>query len=127
MRRFSRPPGRWADRPLGLARAVTGDVRIQFDVPARMRDGTMLRADIYRPEDGGPWPTLLSRTPYGKGDPREQLVAGLDPVETARRGFVVVVQDTRGRYASEGEWRPFVFERQDGYDSVEWAARLPGS
>jgi uncharacterized protein len=100
-------------------------VTVEFDVPAKMRDGTTLRANLYCPEGEGPWPTLLTRTPYEKNTPT--VAATLDPVRAAREGFLVVVQDTRGRFASEGEWTPFRFERQDGYDSVEWAARLPGS
>ncbi|HEY1853306.1 MAG TPA: CocE/NonD family hydrolase [Solirubrobacterales bacterium] len=101
------------------------EVSIEFDVPARMRDGVTLRANVYRPETGGPWPTLLTRLPYGKDLP--PVVSILDPVQTARRGFMVVIQDTRGRFASDGEWKPFAYEREDGYDSVEWAAGLPGS
>jgi putative CocE/NonD family hydrolase len=100
-------------------------VAVEFDVPTRMRDGVTLRANVYRPEGTGPWPTLLARTPYGKD--LAQHVSWLDPVQAARRGFLVVVQDTRGRYASDGVWDPFRFERQDGYDAVEWAAKLPGS
>jgi uncharacterized protein len=63
--------------------------------------------------------------PLRQGEPVES--ATLDPVKTARRGFMVVVQDTRGRFTSDGDWTPFGPERLDGYDSVEWAARLPGS
>lgn len=100
---------------------------IELDVPARMRDGVTLRANVYRPDAPGRWPTLLARTPYGKDDHRQAVWCGLDPVQTARRGFVVVVQDTRGRFASGGEWEPFRFERRDGYDSVQWAATLAGS
>jgi len=97
----------------------------EFNVPARMRDGTVLRANVYRPEGSGPWPVLLTRLPYLKDLP---IVANiLDPIQTARRGFIVVIQDTRGRFASEGEWRPFRYEREDGFDSIEWAAKLPGS
>jgi uncharacterized protein len=103
------------------ARGVT----VEFDVPAPMRDGVVLRANVYRPEGEGPWPTLLMRLPYGKDVPEE--LPWLDPIQTAARGFMVVVQDTRGRFASEGEWIPLHFEREDGYDTVEWAARLPGS
>src|SRR2546425_195460 len=97
----------------------------EIDLPARMRDGTTLRANVYRPEGDGPWPTLLTRLPYGKDD--AGVLTVLDPVQAARRGFMVVIQDCRGRFASEGEWIPFWFEEQDGYDTVEWAARLPGS
>ncbi len=102
---------------------AAGNVTIEFDVPAQMRDGVTLRANVYRPDGDGPWPTLLTRTPYWKDD----LQGWLDPVQTARRGFMVVVQDTRGRFASDGEWAPLRFEREDGYDTVEWAAKLPGS
>jgi len=90
-----------------------------------MRDGVTLRADVYRPEGDGPWPTLLARTPYDKDSPF--LLMMFDPLRAARDGFMVVVQDTRGRFESEGDWTPFRHERLDGYDSVEWAARLPGS
>ncbi len=106
---------------------VVEEVLVQVDVPARMRDGTMLRANIYRPPGSGPWPTLLTRTPYGKDRQAMNVWCGLDPVQAARRGFVVVTQDVRGRYASDGEWEPFRSEREDGFDTVEWAAALPGS
>jgi uncharacterized protein len=102
-----------------------GGVTVQFDVPARMRDGVTLRANVYRPEGDGPWPTLLTRLPYDKDD--YELLTWMDPTQVAREGFLVVVQDTRGRFGSDGEWSPFQYERQDGYDTVEWAARLPGS
>jgi uncharacterized protein len=102
-------------------------IKVDFDVPARMRDGVILRADVYRPEGEGPWPTLLVRTPYGKGVLSEMQWNGVSPVEASRRGFMVVIQDTRGRFASEGEWEPLRFEAQDGADTVAWAARLSGS
>ncbi len=105
----------------GGRRAVT----VEVDVPARMRDGVVLLANVFRPAgDDGPWPVLLNRTPYDKTVASQLLI---DPVVAAQRGFIVVVQDTRGRFASEGEWSPLQFEREDGHDSVEWAAGLPGS
>ncbi|MDP4505035.1 CocE/NonD family hydrolase [Nonomuraea turcica] len=61
---------------------------------------------ITRPGGTGPWPVLLSRLPYGKQSPMVAMV--LDPAAAARRGFMVVLQDTRGRFASEGEWGPRV-------------------
>jgi uncharacterized protein len=103
---------------------MTG-LTIARDVPAPMRDGVVLRANVYRPADPGPWPTLLARTPYGKDRPG--ATAWLDPVRAAAVGFMVVIQDTRGRFSSDGVWEPFRFEADDGYDTVEWAARLPGS
>lgn len=101
------------------------EIQIEFDVPAEMRDGTVLRADVYRPGGSGPWPVLLSRLPYGKQLPL--LAAVLDPLAAARRGFMVVIQDTRGRFASEGKWEPWTHEENDGYDTVRWAAALPGA
>jgi X-Pro dipeptidyl-peptidase (S15 family)/Multicopper oxidase len=79
-------------------------VMVELDVPARMRDGVTPRAHVYRPEGDGLWPVLLERTPYGRDQP--QLLAWLEPVATARKGFIVGLQDTRGRFGSEGEsWR----------------------
>jgi putative CocE/NonD family hydrolase len=101
------------------------EVTIQTDVPAVMRDGTTLMSNVYRPADGGPYPVLLARMPYGKDLPFNATY--LDPVRVARRGYIVAIQDVRGRYASEGKFTPFVREFEDGYDSVEWAAKLPGS
>jgi len=100
------------------------EIRIELDVAATMRDGTVLRADVYRPASDGPFPVLLSRLPYDKN----VFDAGyLDVKALVRAGYIVVIQDTRGRFTSEGEWLPWKHEREDGYDSVEWAASLPGS
>ena len=96
------------------------EITIERDVKAKMRDGVILRADIYRPKDDGRFPVLLERTPYDK--------AGSDiGARAAARGYVVVVQDVRGRYTSDGEWYPFLHESNDGYDTVEWVAALPYS
>ena len=96
-------------------------VAIKNGVEAKMRDGTILRADIYRPKADGKFPVLLERTPYDKQGSRDFAVKG------ASRGYVVVVQDVRGRYTSDGDWYPFKNESNDGYDTVEWAATLPYS
>ncbi len=101
------------------------EVLVQQDVPATMRDGATLMANVYRPAAGGPYPVLLTRLPYGKDLPFNTTY--FDPLKAARAGYIVAVQDVRGRYASEGSFTPFVREFEDGYDSVEWAARLPGS
>ncbi|HEX9036878.1 MAG TPA: CocE/NonD family hydrolase [Ktedonobacterales bacterium] len=100
-------------------------VSVEFDAPARMRDGVILRANIYRPSDGLEHPVLLTRLPYGKDLPIGASV--IDPVQAARRGYVVVVQDVRGTFSSEGDWYPIAHEADDGQDSVAWAAQLPGS
>ena len=96
-------------------------VIIERGVPATMRDGVVLKADVYRPDAPGKFPVLLERTPYNKD-------GGLDfGVKAAERGYVAIIQDVRGRYTSKGEWYPFKYESQDGYDTVEWAAKLPYS
>jgi putative CocE/NonD family hydrolase len=100
-------------------------ITTQFDVPAPVRNGTILRANIYRPAAEGRWPVLLTRLPYGKDLPLGSAI--LDPVQAARRGYVVVVQDTRGRFASDGDWYPFRAEADDGVDTIAWAAELPCS
>jgi putative CocE/NonD family hydrolase len=98
-------------------RAIT----IDFDVEATMRDGTVLRANVCRPTGEGRWPVLLRRTPYGK-----EAEANFDAaVAAARRGYVVIIQDTRGRFASDGEWYPWRAEAEDGFDTIAWAAALP--
>jgi len=104
-------------------RADTGkyEVTVQRNVAAKMRDGATLRADIYRPKAEGKFPVLLVRTPYDKTG---TINFGL---RAAARGYVVIAQDVRGRFTSEGEWYPFKNESLDGYDTVEWAATLPYS
>ncbi|WP_280276664.1 CocE/NonD family hydrolase [Nocardia wallacei] len=102
-----------------------GQAAIEFDLPVPMRDGVVLRADVYRPSGAGPWPVLVQRTPYDKTSPMAGFV--LDTLKAVRRGYIVVQQDTRGRFASDGEWLPWAHEHADGYDTVEWAANLPGS
>ena len=108
-----------------MTRSTRTELSVARDVPARMRDGVMLRANVYRPAGPGPWPTLVARTPYGKDLPGAS--AWLDPVRAVAAGFIVIVQDVRGRFASDGGWEPLLHEADDGYDTVEWAARLPGA
>jgi len=105
----------------GTAGAESYGVTVEHNATAVMRDGTKLRADIYRPKAEGKFPVLLVRTPYDK---TQEMEFG---VKAAARGYVVVAQDVRGRFQSEGDWYPFKNESQDGYDTVEWAAALPYS
>lgn len=98
-------------------------VVVDKDVPVPMRDGTVLRADVYRPADDGEHPVLLGRTPYGK----DTWGRWIDPVRTAGEGFVVVINDLRGAFASDGEFLPFFSDITDGYDTVEWCAAQPWS
>ena len=100
-------------------------ILVEKNVPATMRDGTILRANVYRPAEGGPYPVLLTRLPYNKDFPAG--LAFLDLLRLAEAGYLVVVQDVRGRFASDGEFRSFGQEFADGFDTVEWATRLPGA
>ncbi len=102
---------------------MTHAVRIDHDVPMTARDGVTLRADIFRPDDDARHPALLTRTPYDKRLSWNSDYLGA--VQAARAGYAVVVQDTRGRFASEGAYLPGQPEGKDGYDAVEWVAAEP--
>jgi len=90
------------------------------NVSVPMRDGVVLRADTLRPNNNGRFPVLVYRTPYGKHLAQREYLTFKHAVE---RGYAVVVQDVRGRYASDGEFRPYENEGRDGYDTIEWAAK----
>ena len=92
-----------------------------FMVPTR--DGEQLATDVYLPTGTKEtrFPTVLVRTPYGKGKDKEQYYRFL------QRGYAVVVQDTRGREDSTGEWRPEYYEIEDGDDTLNWIAAQPFS
>jgi uncharacterized protein len=107
---------------IGAARAADPyAVTFEPDVAMKTRDGVTLYADVFRPKADGQFPVLLQRTPYGKSNDISIALRG------AARGYVMIVQDVRGRFASEGEWYVFKHESEDGYDAVEWAAALPYS
>ena len=101
--------------------------RVTYDVQTSVRDGTILRSDVYLPSGRGPFPTLVTRTPYNK------LQANMVPIYEglAESGYAVVAQDIRGRWASDGEFHPMFNpdykDGQDGYDTIEWAASQPWS
>lgn len=98
----------------------------QENVPATMRDGAVLRADVYRPRTSDDVPVILMRTQYGKTD--AQAGSRYQPPEWfASHCYLVVVQDIRGQGASGGTFSEFTHDQSDGYDSVEWAAALTGS
>jgi len=101
-----------------------GDIQMDSHVPVRMRDGVTLIADLYRPADTkGPLPTLLMRQPYGREI--ASTVVYPQPSWLARQGFLVMIQDVRGRGDSEGVFDPFVQEEQDGFDTLEWLIQHP--
>src|SRR5882757_4566718 len=103
-------------------------VVIERDVWITMRDGIRLQADIWRPATGGAYPLLLQRTPYNRADSFAVIVnAGIEPLRAVAEGFVVVIQDTRGRFGSEGVFDPFRTEATDGFDTIQWLAAQPYS
>ena len=102
-------------------------VRTEHDVPATMRDGTVLRADVYRPQTRDAVPVILMRTQYGKSTPQVDPARYQPPDWFASHCYLVVVQDVRGQGSSGGVFSEFTNDSNDGYDTVEWAARLPGS
>jgi hypothetical protein len=99
-------------------------VHLERDIAVRMRDGVTLRADLLLPAQEGRFPTLVYRTPYGKEYALKEYTTFQHAVE---RGYAVVVQDVRGRYASAGVFTPYQNEGRDGYDTIEWAAVQPWS
>jgi putative CocE/NonD family hydrolase len=121
---------RWASLVGGIVLVLSASVYAQ-QVPAtphvdrnvtmKTRDGVVLRADVYRPAAEGKYPVLLQRTPYNKDGAVDFAM------QAVAHGYIVVVQDVRGRYASDGEWYPFKNEMNDGYDTIEWAAGLADS
>jgi len=96
----------------------TVPLAIEHNVAMPMRDGTLLRADIYRPAQGTPFPALLVRTPYG--EPSVRTAPVLPAIDA---GFAVVLQYCRGTGTSDGDFTPFESESDDGVDSIEWCAR----
>ena len=96
-------------------------MRILLDVKARMRDGVELSADVYLPEGVGPHPCLLLRSIYDKQQARYVDWA----VQFVAAGYVVVLQDCRGRHDSDGAWEPYIHEADDGFDTHEWIGRQP--
>ena len=105
------------------------EVVVESNIELTTRDGVILRADVYHPIDNQVYPSLVCRTPYNKQLPRYIETA----TDLAKRGYCVVVQDFRGRYASDGDYywmwreRSETHDTEDGYDTIEWAARLEWS
>lgn len=92
--------------------------RTEKALKIRMRDGVELVADVVLPAQDGKYPAILERTPYGR-----ETLSQLEGGWWASRGYVHIVQDVRGRNESGGDWRPFVHERKDGYDTIDWIVK----
>ncbi len=112
---------------ISKAMRAVPDVRVDFDVDTPMRDGTILRCDIFRPAGDKPVPVILQRTPYDKRINHGSHMM-LDVRTATAAGYAVVVQDVRGRFASEGKFLitpTQAVEGPDGYDTIEWLAAQP--
>src|SRR5579863_4678482 len=101
------------------------EVIVSRDVMIPMRDGVRLATDVYRPGSNGlpaagKFPVIMERTPYGKAG------AGWAAYFVSR-GYVAVAQDVRGRYDSEGSWRPDRDDGNDGFDTAKWIGEQPWS
>jgi predicted acyl esterase len=105
----------------GLGSVATAEDALprREDVMASMRDGVRLATTVYFPTSGDPAPAILIRTPYNKNSVRGMVKGFVD------FGYVIVTQDCRGRFGSEGEYVPFQDDARDGYDAVEWTAAQP--
>lgn len=111
----------------GAVVAQEGDVSCQV-VYAPMRDGVRLATEVYRPAEAGWHPVVMTRTPYNRTvSPIGSNCDNASARFFAEHGYVALNQDVRGRYRSEGSFRPMVQEARDGYDAVEWAAAQPWS
>ncbi len=91
-------------------------------VPVPMRDGVHLAADVFLPRATGRWPTVLFRTPYNRKGPPSRNYRGF-----LRHGYAVVIEDVRGRYASQGVFGTIEQEGPDGNDTINWVAEQPWS
>jgi hypothetical protein len=100
-----------------LAASLPPPILKNLNARVPMRDGVHLSANIFRPDVKSRVPTVLIRTPYGKG---ADLPGGYQPF--VDRGYAVMIEDVRGRYASEGTFRPLAQEGPDGYDTLDWVA-----
>ncbi len=95
--------------------------KVEKGVTMKTRDGVTLVQDIVRPDAPGKFPVILERTPYGRGS------SAAEGPFYATRGYAFVVQDCRGRSDSGGKWDPFMYDRQDGFDTIQWLAKQPWS
>lgn len=105
--------------PSGKASPPKYSCRTLYDVLTPMRDGVLLAMDVMRPDAPGRFPVILVRTPYNKVKQR----SGPSHEDLVRRGYIVAVQDCRGRFNSDGVFDPYRQEHADGFDTVEWLAK----
>jgi len=104
--------------PTGDVSAARYRVRHRYDLLTPMRDGVLLAMDLVEPDAEGSHPVVLIRTPYDKVPVRRTPLI----TDLAERGYVVAIQDVRGRFNSDGTFDPYRQEHADGFDTVEWIA-----
>ena len=97
---------------------------VDLGIGIPMSDGTGLATDVIRPAGGGSVPAVVVRTPYDRRTPASRSLQ-VDALGLAEAGYAVVIQDVRGRFASGGDFEPFVNEQADGVDTIEWVAVQP--
>ena len=107
--------------PSGEISPARYGARHQYDVLTPMRDGVKLAMDVITPDGDGPFPVVLTRTPYDKVGVQGNAFAA----ELVRRGYAVAAQDTRGRFNSDGDFDPYRTDHNDGFDTVNWLAEQP--
>jgi putative CocE/NonD family hydrolase len=105
--------------------SIHSGVTVARDIQIETSSGEALSGDLYRPDSGGHLPSVLVRTAYGKGELGH--CTSVDVFRLAQNGFNVLVQDVRGRFASEGKFEPYVHESVDGCESIDWLSRQPWS
>jgi len=103
---------------------MPSEIIVEKNVKVPMRDGVELATDVYRPQGTGPLPAIVQRTPYDKEGAALRNYA-FEVMRAVQAGYVCVVQDTRGRYLSDGEFDPFFDDGPDGADTIEWVAAQP--
>lgn len=104
---------------------MSESVFVERDLHVAARDGIELATDVYRPQGDGPFPTLIFRV---RGSRSAAFITGVlivNPLEAVRRGYAVVIQEVRGRSGSQARWHPFVHEREDSEDCLEWVLEQP--
>lgn len=104
---------------------MSGRITIDRAIPVTTRDGVTLATDVYRPDTPGPFPTLVYRVRGGRSSAFIAGVLLLNPLDAVERGYAVVIQEVRGRAESDDRWRPFVHERDDSEDCLDWVVAQP--
>jgi putative CocE/NonD family hydrolase len=104
---------------------LSGRITIDRAIPVHTRDGVLLATDVYRPEGNGPFPTLVYRVRGGRSSAFIAGVLLLNPFDAVERGYAVVIQEVRGRAASDDRWHPFAHERDDSEDCLDWVVAQP--